>query len=134
MRLNAIDWIALVLVIVGGVNWGLVGLFDFNLVDSLFGQMSALSRIIYALVGLSALYLIYTAVKLSSARTARAVQYKKLLNTHRVSRRVFYFCGVVVAMSEFLSRCFYNDFACTEVIFVDNIILQLTQKPLTDIY
>lgn len=73
MRLNAIDWIALVLVIVGGVNWGLVGLFDFNLVDSLFGQMSALSRIIYALVGLSALYLIYTAVKLSSARTARAV-------------------------------------------------------------
>ena len=71
MKLNAIDWVALVLVIVGGVNWGLVGAFKFNLVDTIFGDMSALSRIVYALVGLSAVYLLYTASKLASpAHTA----------------------------------------------------------------
>lgn len=47
---------ALVLVIIGGVNWGLVGFFDFNLVDALLGEGSGLSRVIYALVGLAALY------------------------------------------------------------------------------
>jgi hypothetical protein len=44
------------LIIVGGLNWGLVGLFNFNLVDRIFGDMSVLSRITYVLVGLSALY------------------------------------------------------------------------------
>jgi uncharacterized membrane protein YuzA (DUF378 family) len=66
MKLNVIDWLALVLVIVGGLNWGLVGAFDFNLVDSIFGEASALSRIVYGLVGLSAVYLVYTASKLMS--------------------------------------------------------------------
>ena len=66
MKINTIDWVALVLVIIGGLNWGLVGLFDFNLVDTIFGEKSALSRIIYTLVGLSALYLIYTATKLTN--------------------------------------------------------------------
>ena len=64
--MNAIDWIAMVLLIVGGINWGLVGLADFNLVAALFGEGSALSRIVYALVGLSALWCIYTATKLGS--------------------------------------------------------------------
>ena len=64
--MNAIDWIAMVLLIVGGINWGLVGLADFNLVATLFGDGSALSRIVYALVGLSALWCIYTATKLGS--------------------------------------------------------------------
>lgn len=49
---------AMVLVIIGGLNWGLVGFFDWNLVDALFGEGSALARIIYALVGLAALYMI----------------------------------------------------------------------------
>ncbi|HMH70367.1 MAG TPA: DUF378 domain-containing protein [Candidatus Saccharimonadales bacterium] len=49
---------ALVLIIIGGINWGLVGFFGYNLVDSLFGEGSALARIIYALVGLGALYII----------------------------------------------------------------------------
>jgi len=49
---------AVVLVIIGGLNWGLVGFFDWNLVDALFGEGSALSRIIYAIVGLAALYMI----------------------------------------------------------------------------
>lgn len=65
MKLNVIDWLALALVIVGGLNWGLVGALDFNLVDSIFGEGSTLSRIVYVLVGLSAVYLIYTATKLS---------------------------------------------------------------------
>lgn len=55
--LNALDWIALVLLIIGGINWGLVGLFQFDLVAELFGGSSSLiSRIIYTLVGLSAVF------------------------------------------------------------------------------
>lgn len=49
---------AVVLVIIGGLNWGLVGFFDWNLVDAIFGEGSVLSRIIYAVVGLAALYMI----------------------------------------------------------------------------
>jgi uncharacterized protein len=63
-RMSAIDWVAMVLLIIGGLNWGLVGLFNFDLVATLFGQMSALSRIVYVVVGLSALYSIYTASKM----------------------------------------------------------------------
>jgi hypothetical protein len=55
-RFNALDWIAQVLLIVGGLNWGLVGLFDFDLVASLLGPGSMLSRIVYILVGVSALW------------------------------------------------------------------------------
>jgi uncharacterized membrane protein YuzA (DUF378 family) len=49
-------WVTLTLLIVGGLNWGLVGLFGFDLVAALFGEMSALSRIVYTLVGASALW------------------------------------------------------------------------------
>lgn len=54
--MKALHIITLVLVIVGGINWGLVGLFDFDLVAALFGAGSTLSRIVYALVGVSALW------------------------------------------------------------------------------
>ena len=54
--MKVIDKIALVLIIIGAINWGLIGFFQFNLVDSIFGQMSVLSRIIYALVGISGLW------------------------------------------------------------------------------
>jgi uncharacterized membrane protein YuzA (DUF378 family) len=67
MRLNTIDWIAYALTIIGGLNWGLIGAFDFNLVATIFGEMSPLSRIVYVLVGLSALYLIYTGTKLGKS-------------------------------------------------------------------
>ena len=60
-KLNGLDWTAFVLVIIGGLNWGLVGIFNFNLVGALFGDMSIISSIIYILVGLSALYLIFAA-------------------------------------------------------------------------
>ncbi len=54
--MKILDAVVLLLVIVGGINWGLVGLFEFNLVDGLFGEGSALARVIYTLVGLAALY------------------------------------------------------------------------------
>lgn len=56
-KLNVLDWVALVLVIVGGLNWGLVGIMDFDLVSTIFGDMSVISRIVYTLVGLSAVYI-----------------------------------------------------------------------------
>ena len=46
--------IALTLLIIGGLNWGLVGIFNYNLVDALFGNATWISRLVYALVGLSA--------------------------------------------------------------------------------
>ncbi len=61
--MKALSTTALVLVIIGGLNWGLVGLFDYNLVDSLFGQGSALARTVYVLVGLAALYSIVPMVQ-----------------------------------------------------------------------
>ncbi len=53
-----IDGIALTIAIIGAVNWGLIGFFDFNLVAVIFGSMTWCSRIIYALVGVCGLYLI----------------------------------------------------------------------------
>lgn len=54
--MKTIDMIALVLVIVGALNWGLIGLFQFNLVDTLFGTMTILSRIVYILVGIAGIW------------------------------------------------------------------------------
>ena len=54
-----INLITLVLVIVGGLNWGLVGLFSFDLVAAIFGDGSTLARLVYVLVGASALWQIY---------------------------------------------------------------------------
>ncbi len=58
-KLGALDWIALILIIVGGLNWGLVGALKFDLVATVFGAMSLLARIVYILVGLSAIYGIF---------------------------------------------------------------------------
>ena len=68
-RLGPLDWIALILLIVGGLNWALVGLFDFDLVAAIFGNRSMISRLVYALVGLSALYTLYLSTRLAR-RTA----------------------------------------------------------------
>lgn len=54
--MKIIDKIALALIIIGAINWGLIGFFKFNLVEFIFGNMTALSRIIYALVGISGLW------------------------------------------------------------------------------
>jgi len=63
MGKSALDWIALVLVIVGAVNWGLVGLFNLNVVDSVLGSVGWLLKLVYILVGLAGLYMIYWASK-----------------------------------------------------------------------
>ena len=58
MSSKGLDYTLLTLVIIGAINWGLIGFFRFDLVAFLFGNMSWLSRIIYALVGISGLYLL----------------------------------------------------------------------------
>ncbi len=60
-KLNTVDLIALVLVVVGGLNWGLIGLADFDVVAAIFGTIS---RIVYALVGLAAIYVAVISMKL----------------------------------------------------------------------
>ncbi len=54
--MKIIDKIALILIIIGAINWGLIGLFRFNLVELIFGDMTVLARIVYSLVGLSGLW------------------------------------------------------------------------------
>lgn len=54
--MKVIDKIALILIIIGAINWGLIGIFHFNLVAAIFGDMTLISRIIYGLVGLSGLW------------------------------------------------------------------------------
>ncbi|MDE5937847.1 MAG: DUF378 domain-containing protein [Lachnospiraceae bacterium] len=58
MRNRALDCLALTIAIIGAINWGLIGLFSFDLVAFIFGNMSWFSRIIYALVGIAGLYII----------------------------------------------------------------------------
>lgn len=58
MSSKAIDYTLLTIVIIGAVNWGLIGFFQFDLVSFLLGDMSWLSRIVYAIVGISGLYLL----------------------------------------------------------------------------
>ena len=60
MKMNAWDWIAFILVIIGGLNWGLM-IWNVNLVTALFGSWPVVVNIIYALVGLSAIYMIASA-------------------------------------------------------------------------
>ncbi|MEM4230294.1 MAG: DUF378 domain-containing protein [Candidatus Pacearchaeota archaeon] len=60
---NIADWITAVLLIVGGLNWGLVGLFNLNIVEKLFGSIAWLQKTIYVLVGLAALYTIFYLIR-----------------------------------------------------------------------
>lgn len=67
MKLNTLDYIALIITIIGAINWGLIGLFSFNLVDTIFGFMPLLATITYILVGLSGLYMIFVLIKFQQA-------------------------------------------------------------------
>lgn len=71
-KLGILDWITMILVIIGGLNWGLVGAFKLDLVGSIFGDMSALSRIVYAIVGLSAIYVLVVLFNLGKMNNAKA--------------------------------------------------------------
>ena len=76
MRSRPLDWTALTLVIIGAINWGLIGLFRFDLIATLFGGMeSAISRVIYVIIGLAGLYCLSLYMKVddeSQQRTERA--------------------------------------------------------------
>jgi uncharacterized membrane protein YuzA (DUF378 family) len=67
-RLSTFDRIALVLLVIGGINGGLVGGFDINLVSQLFGPRSLLSRLLYIAVGVAACYVIYLLARSPSRR------------------------------------------------------------------
>lgn len=57
--MDTLSRIAIILVIIGAINWGLIGIFGFDLVATLFGNMSGFSRIIYSLVGLAGVYIAF---------------------------------------------------------------------------
>ena len=71
--MKTLDVVAMVLLVVGGLNWGLVGVAQFDLVATLFGTMTAATRIVYALVGVAALY---------EAVQWRAIQRRWLVTAH----------------------------------------------------
>jgi uncharacterized membrane protein YuzA (DUF378 family) len=62
--MKVINWIALILVIIGALNWGLVGLFNLDLVAAIFGAMTVLSRTVYVLVGIAAIYIAFISAQL----------------------------------------------------------------------
>jgi len=64
-KLTNIDWLTMVLLIIGGLNWGLIGAFDFNLVNTILGAWPIVETIIYILVGLSAIYVAVVSTRLS---------------------------------------------------------------------
>lgn len=71
--MKALNIITLALIIVGGINWGLVGAFQFDLVATIFGGQDApLARVVYVLVGLSALWQIVPLTRAGSAGEVRA--------------------------------------------------------------
>jgi len=69
MSTKGLDYTILTIVIIGAVNWGLIGFFRFDLVAFLFGEMSWISRIVYALVGLSGLYMVSVFGRIASVGT-----------------------------------------------------------------
>lgn len=72
--MSVLNKLTLLLLVVGGLNWGLVGLFDFDLVAAIFGEMSPLSRIVYTLVGASALWQLFVLVTARDELRARVAR------------------------------------------------------------
>jgi len=67
-EMNLYSWIALILVLIGGINWGLVGLFNVNVISGIFGEI--LGRLIFIVVGVAACYLIYLLYMERAKKTA----------------------------------------------------------------
>ena len=61
--MKLLDNIVLTLIILGSINWGLIGIFEFDLISNIFGYMSVFSRIIYSIIGISGLYAISFFIK-----------------------------------------------------------------------
>ena len=90
MKNTALDAVALTLSIIGAVNWGLIGLFKFDLVAFLFGSMTLLSRIIYTIVGICGVYLISFYAIITTRPTGGLHQgYKPLLLGQRLKALAF---------------------------------------------
>ncbi len=70
MEMNTLDKVSTALLVVGGLNWGLVGVFEYNLVSELFGVDSGLTRVVYSVVGLAAVYCLYRMVAMMSSKPA----------------------------------------------------------------
>ncbi len=70
MKMNPLDKIAMILVVIGGLNWGLVGFFKYDLVATIFGDLSMGARVVYSIVGLSALYLLLMMSKMMMKKPA----------------------------------------------------------------
>lgn len=68
--MKTVGYIAWGLIVIGGLNWGLVGAFDYNLVDAIFNEGSALAATVYVLVGVAALYSIVDLVVSRNKKTA----------------------------------------------------------------
>jgi len=61
MKMSSIDWVAWILVVIGALNWGLVGVTNLNLVETVLGT-TALTQVVYLLVGLAGLYMVWMAL------------------------------------------------------------------------
>ncbi len=72
MKMSGMDWVVWILLFVGGLNWGLVGAFDFNLVDSIFGVDSSIGMIVYILVGLAAIWSLFSMFMKKDSSTTMA--------------------------------------------------------------
>lgn len=70
--MKALNLLALILLVVGGLNWGLVGTTGFDLVRAIFGDMTLLSRVVYTLVGVAAIYQLLSLRSVQSRETVRA--------------------------------------------------------------
>lgn len=70
MNNRGFDYFALTVAIIGAINWGLIGFFKFDLVAFLFGDLTVLSRIVYAIVGICGLYLISVYGRITSLNEA----------------------------------------------------------------
>lgn len=66
--MSVLDYLAMALLIIGGLNWAAVGLANIDIVASIFGEGSPLTRLVYVLVGLAALYSIFTTAKMASSK------------------------------------------------------------------
>jgi len=73
MKMGPLSWIAFILTVIGGLNWGLIGAFDFDLVATVFGTATITSRVIYVLVGLGALWLLIDGIMKASKSSPASV-------------------------------------------------------------
>jgi uncharacterized membrane protein YuzA (DUF378 family) len=67
-RLSVLDYIAMALLVIGGLNWAMVALFGIDVVATLFGVLSPATRLVYLVIGIAALYAIYLTGKMASPR------------------------------------------------------------------